>query len=461
MAELVTVKVSEGIVRGKRSTTKNGGTYYSFQGVPYANPPVGARRFKPPETPDSWNGVRDALCLGSPCSQINKFTGKMDGSEDCLYLNVYTTELLPPNASSRAVLVFIHGGGFVWGSGGTDFYGPDLLMSSDVVLVTFNYRLGVLDVSRCTAISVLKIISTYRAYLGFLRLDGSDVSPNNGMKDQVAVLRWVSRNIAKFGGDPHNVTIFGESAGGVCVNYHLLSPLSKGLFHKAIAMSGSVYCSWALDRSCHGRARRLGEELGCHSDNPQSLAEFLRTVPVTQLVMAQSSMLSDKDTEKLYAHYNQSSDSVISTLPLCFVRCAVNHENICSAFQPRVSLCCTFPACNEKCQDFKSFCCPSVEPQTPEAFLPQDPELMCDKLISYGVHKMVAELFIRSSQPVFYYQFSYDGDWGFLQALGERAPGPDEVTYEGTPARDSPEKENEEWVEGESYFVSISESDEI
>lgn len=183
------------------------------------------------------------------------------GSEDCLYLNVYTPEL---NCSKPLpVMVWIHGGGFVWGSGNDDFYGPDFLVRNGVVLVTFNYRLEA---------------------LGFLCLDTEDIPGNAGMKDQVAALRWVKNNINHFGGDPNNVTIFGESAGGASVSYHLISPMSRGLFKKAIIQSGAVSCNWAQSFEPRERALILAKQLGCDSEDDKELYEFFKSQPKENLV---------------------------------------------------------------------------------------------------------------------------------------------------------------------------------
>ncbi|XP_021912901.1 esterase E4-like isoform X2 [Zootermopsis nevadensis] len=265
MAESVTVTVAQGGLRGKKVTTRTGITYYSFQGIPYCKPPVGPLRFKAPHPADSWEGIRDALTEGSVAPQIDDVVADAYlGEEDCLYLNVYTPKL-PSNSGDdlKAVMVWIHGGGFYMGSGNTQIHGPDYLVAGDVVLVTFNYRLGA---------------------LGFLSTEDSETSSNNGLKDQVMALRWVQQNIAQFGGDPGNVTIFGVSAGGGSVHFHLLSPMSAGLFHRAIAMSGVVLNPWALIEEPRDRAFRLGAALGSKATNSKELVEFLRTVPAQQLV---------------------------------------------------------------------------------------------------------------------------------------------------------------------------------
>lgn len=187
------------------------------------------------------------------------------GSEDCLYLNVYTPELKPDKP--LPVMVWIHGGGFMSGSGNDDLYGPEFLVRQGVILVTFNYRLEV---------------------LGFLCLDTEDVPGNAGMKDQVAALKWVNKNISRFGGDPDNVTIFGESAGGASVSHHLVSPMSKGLFKRAIAQSGVTTCSWAKTFKPYERALVLARQLGYESENEDGLYEFFKSQPLESLINVKS-----------------------------------------------------------------------------------------------------------------------------------------------------------------------------
>lgn len=184
----------------------------------------------------------------------------LDGSEDCLFLNVYTRSLHPH--AKIPVMVYIHGGAYMSGSGDDETYGPEFLLQHDVILVTMNYRLEV---------------------LGFLSLDTPEVPGNAGMKDQVFALRWVKENIAKFGGDPDNVTIFGESAGSGAVTLHMLSPMSKGLFHKVIAQSGVAIQDWSIARGTKERAFRIAKVLGKDITDTQELLQYLRSVPATDL----------------------------------------------------------------------------------------------------------------------------------------------------------------------------------
>jgi para-nitrobenzyl esterase len=203
-----------------------------FRGVPYAQPPVGKLRFRPPEAPLPWDGVRPAIAFAkAPIQnpiQLAALPGMDVGEtdEDALYLNVWTPGL---DGARRPVMVWIHGGAFVLGAGHQAMYdGAPLARRGDVVVVTINYRLGA---------------------FGFLAVDEAG---NVGIRDQIAALEWVRDNIASFGGDPGNVTIFGESAGGMSVGTLLGSPRAEGLFAKAIPQSGST--ANALDPG-------LGEEV--------------------------------------------------------------------------------------------------------------------------------------------------------------------------------------------------------
>ncbi|XP_045446541.1 juvenile hormone esterase-like [Melitaea cinxia] len=256
------VTIREGKLRGAVKDLLDGSKYYSFKGIPYAQPPVGKLRFKAPLPLKPWNGVLDAIEHGPVCPQNDLITQeKIDGSENCLFLNVYTKSLKPD--SKIPVMVFIHGGGFASGSGNTDMYGPEFLIHHDVVLVTINYRLEV---------------------FGFLCLDIPEVPGNAGLKDQVAALQWVKNNAGQFGGDPENITIFGESAGGASVTYHMLSPMSKGLFHKAISQSGACLASWAHQTNGKERAFKVGKHLGKETNDPYELLDFLQSVPSDKLI---------------------------------------------------------------------------------------------------------------------------------------------------------------------------------
>ncbi|KAL4709654.1 hypothetical protein ACJJTC_007385 [Scirpophaga incertulas] len=278
------LKVQQGWLEGELlKSSAYGNEFYSFKGIPYATPPLGSLRFQAPQPAQPWEGVRQATKHGPVCPHVDFLTNQtVPGSEDCLYLNVYTPILKP--VALLAVMVFIHGGAFKSGSGNSDYYGPDFLINHDIVLVTLNYRLDA---------------------LGFLCLDTEEVPGNAGMKDQVLALKWVKENIQQFGGDPNNVTIFGESAGGTSCALHVLSPLSKGLFRRSIAMSGVPSCDWAIPFESRRRAFILGKQLGIDTNDPKELLEFLQKVPVDKLLDKKPFVMAfEEPTENYNKLYN-------------------------------------------------------------------------------------------------------------------------------------------------------------
>ncbi|WKU43837.1 carboxylesterase family protein [Streptomyces sp. VNUA116] len=213
------VGTDHGPVRGRSH-----GTYATYEGIPYAAPPTGPLRWRAPQPARPWEGVRDAGAPGPKCLQLPVFgTGPATGSEDCLYLNVTTPAGRAP-ARGRPVMVWVHGGGFTGGSGG-EYAAGRMAARGDAVVVTLNYRLGA---------------------LGFFGHPELGDAPSFGLADQQAALRWVRANAARFGGDPRNVTLFGESAGAISTCAQLTSPTAAGLFHKAVLQSGS--CNTAFPR---------------------------------------------------------------------------------------------------------------------------------------------------------------------------------------------------------------------
>ena len=218
------VETRHGSVRGSRSED---GKISIFRGLAYAAPPVGPLRWRAPEPPASWSGVKAATAFGPRCVQPDRaansisYFGPEPQSEDCLYLNVWTAD--PSPGAKRPVMVWFHGGGFSVGSGALPIFDGENLARRGVVLVTLNHRLGGLG---------------YLAHPQLTEESDFAASGNYGLLDQIAALTWVQDNIEGFGGDANNVTIFGQSVGSSCVNVLMASPLARGLFHRAIGESG-------------------------------------------------------------------------------------------------------------------------------------------------------------------------------------------------------------------------------
>ncbi len=235
-----------------------------FLGIPYAAPPVGDLRWRAPRPPAPWVLPRDASQFAPHCSQVASPFGVASTSEDCLYLNVYA----PGDALfGHPVMVYIHGGAFQTGE--SDDYGPHKLVDQGIVVVTINYRLGSLGFFADPTLTAESPEGT---------------SGNYGVMDQQEALRWVRRNIVAFGGDPNNVTIFGESAGGASVHTHLASPKSRGLFQRAIAESGAYTLTQPTLAAAEAEGTAFATAVGC----PGQDAACLRAVPVATLLANQS-----------------------------------------------------------------------------------------------------------------------------------------------------------------------------
>ncbi|XP_018575849.1 venom carboxylesterase-6-like isoform X2 [Anoplophora glabripennis] len=263
------VDTKYGVIKGKIICSRSGTPFYAFQGIPYAKPPVGNLRFKAPVEPSKWPDILTTQENAPHCLQKNYLFSnpRVIGSEECLYLNVYTPKLRARRQISGKpllpVMVFIHWGGFFTGFSSSDYLGPEYIMDKNVILVTFNYRLGFFSTN-------------------------DDAAPGNyGLKDQVAALKWVKNNIEYFGGNSERVTIFGQSAGGASVHFHMFSPESKNLFHRGISQSGTSLALWAkpLSETQLILAQTQATLMGCQElENTTVLVECLRTKNAEKLV---------------------------------------------------------------------------------------------------------------------------------------------------------------------------------
>ncbi|XP_071608745.1 neuroligin-1 isoform X2 [Heliangelus exortis] len=300
------VTTNFGKIRGVKKELNNEilGPVIQFLGVPYAAPPTGERRFQPPEPPSPWADIKNTTQFAAVCPQ-NIIEGRLpevmlpvwftnnldvvstyvqDQNEDCLYLNIYVPtedgpltkkqtddlgdndgaedEDIRDSGGPKPVMVYIHGGSYMEGTG--NLYDGSVLASyGNVIVITVNYRLGV---------------------LGFLSTGDQAAKGNYGLLDLIQALRWTSENIGFFGGDPLRITVFGSGAGGSCVNLLTLSHYSEGLFQRAIAQSGTALSSWAVSFQPAKYARMLATKVGCNMSDTVELVECLQKKPYRELV---------------------------------------------------------------------------------------------------------------------------------------------------------------------------------
>ncbi|XP_075530980.1 acetylcholinesterase-like [Dermacentor variabilis] len=278
-------QTAEGRVRGNivRSLGK---IVEEYRGIPFAEPPVGKLRFRPPQPKAPWHGTLDATAGSTVCPQVPFPTFDMEHlniTEDCLHLNVWVPELARNAGSSRPVLIWIHGGGFTFGSANEPNYsGAVLTAFAEILVVSMNYRLSI---------------------LGFLNANTPDAPGNVGLLDQVMALKWVQRNIEFFGGDPQQVTLFGESAGSMCVHAHIMSPMSERLFKRALLMSGTMYSidTWDTVHESMVKGDKVAGIVGCSeggtidlSSSPQNIINCLRNKSKEELVAAAAQVVAPK-----------------------------------------------------------------------------------------------------------------------------------------------------------------------
>ncbi|XP_065211383.1 esterase FE4-like [Planococcus citri] len=284
MTEKVTVTVKEGRVRGfKAKTPYSGAEYYNFLGIPYAQSTAGSARYKDPVKVKPWSNILDATAPKDGCMQFSLQTRDIRGSEDCLYNNIYTPQLPSKGSPLKAVMVNLHPGGFFHGSPDPWYYGaPEFIMHHDVIYVCVGFRLHV---------------------LGYLNLHMKVCSGNQALKDVILSLKWIKENISAFGGDPDNITLMGSSSGSALVHFMLLSPMARGLYHKAILMGMYVFSPVIVFFDDHvTTAYELAEMMGydgLRGEN-KKLLSFYRTLEFQHFATARPEHFYVRSTLQVY-----------------------------------------------------------------------------------------------------------------------------------------------------------------
>ncbi|XP_055851923.1 juvenile hormone esterase-like isoform X2 [Episyrphus balteatus] len=403
------VETNLGKIRGSIMRSEKGIGFYAFRGIRYAEPPVGENRFKAPVPVKKWFGELDATRDGFMCPQ--KAVQLDFLSEDCLILNVYSKNL----SGNKSVLFYIHGGANAFGSSHSiEAAGPEYLMDSDIVLVTMNFRLGA---------------------LGYLTTQTKDAPGNYGYLDQLMALQWVHDHISKFGGNPGSVTIMGISAGAFAVTLHMASPLSQGLFHRAIAMSGSATNEYAIDNLKW--TQKLAHETSCPRFNAADVLDCLRKVPWQKIVEISESWMAynlidikwnyEIDGHFLTKHPTHSfAEGNFTKIPIMtgitkdeFTYLIFSQENN-TALLNDISL--NFekyapefflhnfsePMAAKKTEKVRTFYLGNKT--IAEQNLTNFGAIFADTLINHGVHRLVD--LARKYVDVFYYRFDFNGSLG-------------------------------------------------
>ncbi|XP_025743751.1 bile salt-activated lipase isoform X1 [Callorhinus ursinus] len=283
-AKLGAVYTEGGFVEGINKKLSLFGNYVDiFRGIPFAAPP---KALENPQRHPGWQGTLKAKDFKKRCRQATITQDNTYGEEDCLYLNIWVPQGKKEVSRNLPVMIWIYGGAFLMGAGhGANFLsnylydGEEIATRGNVIVVTFNYRVGP---------------------LGFLSTGDANLPGNYGLRDQHMAIAWVKRNIAAFGGDPNNISIFGESAGGASVSLQTLSPYNKGLIRRAISQSGVAVCSWAIQKNPLFWAKRIAEKVGCPLDDTARMAKCLKITDPRALTLAYKMPLAGMEYPALH-----------------------------------------------------------------------------------------------------------------------------------------------------------------
>merc|ERR1712168_1500367 len=424
-AEDVTVMLNKGKLKGERMDYDFGQYYYAFKGIPYAKPPVKELRFIAPQEVDPWTEMLDATEDGSLCPQYDISQSLPIGDENCLSLNVYSPKL---DSKKRAAMVYFHGGAYIMGGGASFFFGPGYLLEQNVVLVTFNYRLGP---------------------LGFLSTDDKTAAGNQGLLDQIMVLKWGKANIEKFGGDPNKVTMFGEDSGAASVTLMAMSEKAKGLFHGAIALSGNALCDQYLQNEPQEASRELATRLECSTETGEDIILCLSRKTQQEIIKAAQQMfmfwsfprwfapsvdglvLPDKPVDLLLQDKFAKVPFIVGQTKdegAFFYRLTLNafnngayDDNFVDNKLPRI-----LPVIS----DYNSKLYPitrqvrkryftNVDMESEEEFRPKFVEFLTDLMYSRCTDQF-ARLLVNHSVPTYEYSFEYRGQYSIVNLQGEQ-----------------------------------------
>lgn len=273
----VKVRVNAGLVKGCLEPLPNGRKFMRFSGIPYALPPLNDLRFKAPQKLLKFDSEEiDCTRERDACFHKSTIKQKFIGSEDCLNLNVYAPAD-HDSTSKKAVMVFIHGGGFLMDSNSVDFYSPEYLLMNDVVVVTINYRLHT---------------------LGFISIPSLGINGNAGLKDQQMALEWVYENISNFNGDPEKICLFGESAGAQSVHQQVLNQKSRKFINTAICQSVCAISTWGYQSKSEEFTKRLAKKLNASGESDQDTLDALMKAPLEKMYLAQKELTTYEEIRR-------------------------------------------------------------------------------------------------------------------------------------------------------------------